>query len=506
MASQGKNKPSQGESEMAKRFKSNPFVFIGTFFILVIVVIAFVFVTPAGAVFGGMMDGDLTFGYYDRQPISFAPGNFFANEYEWRLRQWQAWMGGELSPWIEHQIWRESFEAAAVHTAILRTMQRAGYSPPARVVDREMARLPMFQDNGRFSPALYRQLDEARRLAIWRQVSDGITRARFLSDAGGLLTPSAEGEFIGRMASTERSFEMAVFSVDAFPDSEHEVYVRENPDLFRSAHLSMITVRGNEREARRILASVVDGETSFEDAARMYSRDNFADRGGDMGQRMAHELDIDLPNAAVLEAALSLSAGEHSDVMRTLGGWVFFRAEADVQEADTTDPLVMGRVRAYMRSFARGRMEDWAIGQAEEFGRLVNEYGFEEALAMQEDVDRRAFGPVPINFGSVDLFDTLGVHDVVELGGSAANEHFWTMAFSTPLNSPSQPVVQGGNVFVLFPTEETEAHDSAVERIASNYNDFWLGNMADQLLHQHIMNSPRLDDRFMETYFRVFMP
>jgi len=125
MASQGKNKPSQGESEMAKRFKSNPFVFIGTFFILVIVVIAFVFVTPAGAVFGGMMDGDLTFGYYDRQPISFAPGNFFANEYEWRLRQWQAWMGGELSPWIEHQIWRESFEAAAVHTAILRTMQRA---------------------------------------------------------------------------------------------------------------------------------------------------------------------------------------------------------------------------------------------------------------------------------------------------------------------------------------------------------------------------------------------
>ena len=506
MAFQGKKKTSQGESEMKKRFKSNPFVFVGTFFILVIVVIAFVFVTPAGAVFGGMMGGDLTFGYYDRQPITFAPGNFFANQYEWRLRQWQAWMGGELSPWVEHQIWRESFEAAAVHTAVLRTMQRAGYTPPARVVDREMARLPMFQDNGRFSPALYRQLDEARRITLWRQVKDDIIRMRFHSDVEGLLTPSAEGEFIGRMASTERSFEMAVFSVDAFPDSEHEIYVRENPDLFRSAHLSMITVRGNEREARRILASIVDGEAAFEDAARMYSRDNFADRGGDMGSRMVHELRLDLPDAAVLDAALSLAAGEYSDVMRTPGGWVFFRAEADVQEADTADPIIMGRVRAYMRSFARGRMEDWAIEQAGEFGRLVNEYGFDEALAMLDDVERRTFGPVPINFGGVDLFETLGTQDAMELGASAGNEHFWTMAFSTPLNSPSQPVVQGGNVLVLFPTEETEAHYTAVERIAANYTDFWLGNMTDQLLHQHIMNSPRFDDRFMETYFRVFMP
>jgi len=508
VASQGKKKPAQGESEMAKRFKSNPFVFIGTFFILIIVVIAFVFVTPAGAVFGGMLDGDLTFGYYDRQPITFAPGNFFANQYEWRLRQWQAWMGGELSPWVEHQIWRESFEATAVHVAILRTMQRAGYSPPARVVDREMAGLPMFQDNGRFSPALYRQLDETRRLSLWRQVQDDIIRSRFHSDVAGLLVPSAEGEFIGRMASTERSFEMAVFSVDAFPDSEHEIYVQENPDLFRSAHLSMITIRRNEREARRILNSILNGETTFDDAARMYSQDMFADRGGDIGRRMVHELSLDIPEAAVLDTALSLAAGEYSDVIRTAAGWVFFRAEANVQEADTSDPIIMGSVRAYMRSFARGRMEDWAIGQAEAFGLLVSEYGFDEAIAMQEglEIERRTFGPVPINFGSVDLFDTLGVHGVGELGGSASNEHFWTVAFSTPLDSPSQPIVQGGNVLVLFPTEETEAHDSAVERIASNYNDFWLGNTTDTMLHQHFMNSPRFDDRFMETYFRVFMP
>jgi len=509
MASQGKKKPPQkGESEMARRFKSNPFVFIGTFFILIIVVVAFVFVTPAGAVFGGLMGGDLTFGYYDRVPISFVPGNFFAQHYDMMFRQWQAWMGGEFPPWLEHQLWRESFEAAAVHTAILRTMDRAGYTPPARVVDREVAALPMFQEDGRFSLALYRQLDENRRLTLWRQVQDEITRSRFRADLDGLLVPSAEGEFIGRMASTERSFDMAVFSVDAFPDSEHEVYVQENPDLFRSAHLSMVTIRGGEREVRRILASITEGEVTFEDAARLHSMDAFADRGGDMGSRMVHDLRLDIPEAAVLEAALSLSAGEYSDVMRTAGGWVFFRAEADVQDADLSDPIVMGRVRAYMRSFARGRMEDWAIAQAEEFGLLASEYGFEEASVQwaetrQEEVGRRSFGPVPINFGNIDLFETLAGHGIAEITDSATNMHFWTVAFSTPLDSPSQPIVQGGNVVVLFPTEETEADDTAIGSVAATYG-FWLTNMTDQFLHQHIMNSPRLDNRFMETYFRVF--
>jgi len=490
---------------MARRFKSNPFVFIGTFFILVIVVVAFVFVTPAGAIFGGIMGGDLVFGYYDRAPISFAPGNFFAQHYEMLSRHWQAMLGGQHLPWLEHQIWRESFEAAAVHTAILRTMERAGYEPPARVVDREVAGLPMFQENGRFSLALYRQLDESRRLALWRQVQDDIVRARFRADIDGLLVSSAEGEFMGRMASTERSFEMAVFSVDAFPDSEHETYVRANPELFRTAHLSMITIRGHEREARRILASINEGELAFEDAARTYSVDAFADRGGDMGPRMAHELRFDLPDSAVLDAALALGAGELGDVMRTPAGWVIIRAEDDAQEADLEDPLVMGRVRAYMRSFARGIMEDWAIVQAESFAAQVNELGFEEAFAAKADVpERRSFGPVPINFGNVDLFGTLGAHGVGELGGSDTNEHFWNAAFATPLNTASAPVVQGGNVLVFFPIEETEADSADTERLAADFGGFWLANTTDAVLHRHVMNSPRLDDRFMETYFRIF--
>jgi len=508
MAFQGKRKSAQkGESELARRFKANPLMVIGTFFVLVLVVVTFVGIGPAGCIIDGVRGGHPTFGFYDGAPVTLAPGtHFFHDEQrDMQLRQMQAFLPGDGQPvpdWLrnwERNTWRESFETALFHTAILRTMQRAGFAPPDSVVSRYMARHPIFMDeNGLFSEAQYRRLDDQGRNTLWRQTQDAVVVSRFIADVEGLVTPSAESEFVGRMASTQRSFDMAVFPVDAFPDYEIEIYALENPDLFRSAHLSIITIDGNEREARRIRASVADGEMTFEEAVSRYSADMFSIWGGDMGPTMAHALRLHVPDSAVLEAALSLAAGELGDVMNTADGWVFFRAEADAAEMDLSDPAVMEGVRDYMRSFARGRMEDWAIAQAEKFGEQVNGYGFEAALELHPEVERRDFGPVPINFGNVGLFGTLT--GVAELMGSASSEHFWTVAFGTPLESPSIPVVQGGNVLVLFPTAETEAHYTGNAQVAFNYANFWLS--MTELLPRHFLDSPRFRDRFEETLER----
>ena len=506
MASQGKAKPARERetgSEMARRFRSNPLVFIGTFFILILVVVAFVFITPAGAVFGGMGDGDLTFGRYDGVPISYSPGNFFARQYDASFRQMQMWMGGELPEWAHGYVWRQSFEAAALHAAILRTMQRAGYEPPSRVVDREMAGLPIFTDNGVFSPALYRQMDENRRLALWRQVREDVIRTRFLDDAEGLHVPSAEADFFGRMASTERGFDVAVFSVDAFPDSEVAAFAERNPDLFRSTHLSIMTINGSEREARRIRDSVVSGETDFAEAARTHSSDMFANWGGDMWPRMAHELRSDIPDEGMLEAALALSAGEYGELTRTPAGWVFFRAEDDTRAADLDDPTVMSGVRSYMGGFERGMMEDWAIARAREFAELVAKLGFDGASAEWPDLDGRNLGPVPINFGAVDLFPSIGAQGEDDLAGASDNENFWNVAFSTPLGRPSEPVVQGGNVLVLVPSSETEAPGLSVGSVSDGYAG-WLSGTNWQMLQRHVMDSPKFEDRFDEAYSRLF--
>ena len=189
--------------------------------------------------------------------------------------------------------------------------------------------------------------------------------------------------------------------------------------------------------------------------------------------------------------------------MSTSSGWFIFRAEEEAQEADMSDPTTMERVRSYVRNFQRGRMEDWAIDQAEYFIELANEIGFAAALARQ-DLENRSFGPIPLNFGDIDLFSTLASQFVAELGASASDENFWRTAFATPINTPSHPLVQGGNVFILYPTAETQSEESSIEGIVSTANSFWINHTTEQALNQHFLNSPRFEDNFNDVYFRFF--
>jgi len=505
MASRDKKTPERESagSEMLRRFKQNPLVSIGTLVILIIVVIAFVLVPAIVPESGRGRNADLTFGYYDKIPITYVPGNFFARYLRAEEERYRQYNIDINSIELMRYLWRGSFEEAAVHTAILQEMKKAGYEAPEKVVDREIAKFPQFQENGRFSPALYRQWDENERLSQWRQVQEDIAKNHFRSDVTGLRMSDAEAGFIGRMAATERTFEMVVFPVDAFPEDEYVTYLEGNPDLFRTVHLSMITVSSSEREARKILASIRDGETTFEDAARAHST-VYADRGGDMGIRVAHELQTDIPEEDAREAVIALARGGYSDVIKTLQGWSFFRAEEDLQNADASDPAVLESVRSYMRNFNSGRMEDWAIGQANDFRALVDEIGFEDAL-LQQGKESSSFGPVPINYGSVDLFAALSSPSFDWLSNSATDEKFWNVAFSTPINTLSEPMVQRGNVFVLLPTAETEAEESSIEGIVSTYKSYWINYMTEQSLRQSIINSPRLDNKFNDTFNSLFI-
>ncbi|MDR2952406.1 MAG: hypothetical protein LBU82_04105, partial [Treponema sp.] len=74
----------------------------------------------------------------------------------------------------------------------------------------------------------------------------------------------------------------------------------------------------------------------------------------------------------------------------------------------------------------------------------------------------------------------------------------------TRINTPSEPLVQGNKVLVLFPTEQTDAEESSIEGIASTYSSYWLKNTMDQSIQTYFMNSPKMDNRFIDTYFRYF--
>jgi peptidyl-prolyl cis-trans isomerase D len=500
-----------GFSEIMGKFKANPALYIGSVVILVLVVVTFVggdFLS-GGRRYVQKGGGDLTFGYYDNVPISWVPGNILSQYYEQLIRRYRDQFDVNDSR-ISEIIWSQAFESAAVHIAILQEMKKSNYEPPEKIVDREVAKLPQFQgENGRFSPALYRQMSDTGRLALWRQVREELTTIQFSNDLFGLLIPSGEKEFIVKMGSGMRTFEAVSFSVDDFPDSEYLTYARENPDLFRSIHLSVITVRSGERAAKKILESVKDGTTTFEDAARAQSMDNFADRGGDMGVQYVYDLEKEITDAQTRENILSLGKGELSAVVDLDDKWVFFRVEDELKQADFDDGAVMDRVRSYMRNYERGRMEDWAIARANEFIADVKTDGFDSA-ARKRNKEKESIGPLPINYGNVDLFTTLLTFNVSFLQGQelselSKNTNFWKNAFSTPLNTPSEPLVHGSKVLVFLPVGQTDIEKEKADEISSTYSDYWLGSTTEQSLRPFFMNSKRMKNNFRDIYRRFFL-
>jgi hypothetical protein len=510
-------KPEIKETESAsslliQKFKTNPLLYIGSVIILVLVTVTFV---GGNVIFrAGAGDADFTFGYYDKVPITWVPGNMFANNQK-RVADYYQSRGFDINNYYTlAQIWRQAFELTVEHKAILQVMKRSNYSAPEKTVNREVARLPVFQENGQFSSALFNKMPESSRLTLLKEINEEYTKTVFYNDFYyGMITPQAEADFIGKMSSNMRTFEMAALNIEDYPETEYQAYAYANAGLFRTIHLSKITVFSSEREARKILDSIKNGTMTFEDAARAQSQDNFSDRGGDMGSRYYYDLQSEFPNSSDRELVFSLSRGEISDVFKIGDGWTFFRIEEQIKSADFNDELTMERVRSYVKNSNRGLMDDWAIAQAREFILEAVDSGFDNA-ARWRSLKTSTFGPLPLNYGGVDLFPSLEsfqesfavygltAQDITNLSG---NENFWRIAFSTKLNTPSEPLVQGSKVLVLLPIEQTEDEDNRNDITSSYY--YWLMNKKDQAIRYFFLNNnPRMDDKFWDTFFRYFKP
>jgi hypothetical protein len=509
MASRMKKQPVQKETsskeELIHRFKTNPAIFIGTVLVLIIVIVAFVFVPAIVPEAGGMRE-ELSFGTYDKIPITYVPGNYFAETRDTLARNQQSLGNDSNSLYINYQIWREAFERTVERTGVLQEIKKAGYTAPEELVDEEVASMPVFYENGRFSAARYRQLDNATRMNLWRRTQEGIAEERYYSDMTDLLRSSREDEFLAGMGSLRRTFDGAAFSVGSYPDSELIAYAEENPGNFRSTHLSRITVNSSEREALQVLDSVKNGVLTFEEAAKTQSQDSYAERGGDMGVKLVYELSTEISDTRQQEELIALLKGEVSGLLQIGSGWVFFRAEDDSYPADTSDSATLDKIRSYLTGFERGRVDAWFISQAEDLINSTAVNGFDEAV-YSKGLTKFTFGPLALNYGDLDILPMVSSFSIPELNDNDApnNLNFWQIAFSTPLNTPSKPLVLGNAVIVLYPKEESSAEEEETERIKAGLS-YYLSVNSTRELRSFFLRNGKLQDRFWTIYERYFIP
>jgi hypothetical protein len=506
MASKKKKQPEKRDdsstSEILHRFKTQPLLFIGTVVVLVIVIVAFV-VVPAIVPEAGRSE-DLIFGYYNRVPIKYVPNNYFAQVQQSLFQNYMPASDDPNYMYTFLQVWRQAFEETVVYMGILDEMKSAGYVVPEDVVDRQVAELSYFQENGRFSPTKYRAMDNTTRMNLWRQVQENIAVQTYYSDMYNLKTASDEPSFIASMASPRRSFDVAIFPFSSYPESEVIANAHTYPALFRVARLSRITITSGERDARRVLETVRSGVTTFEEAARASSQDWAADRGGDIGMVMAFELEYEIRDEQDRERVLNLARGELSDVVATSSGWSFYRADEASQPADVNDLIQVERIKSYVMSNLRGRVEDWLIMEARRFISLAGQIGFSDA-AVAYNINKNSFGPIPINYGDSVLFGSISSAGIPELTSASQNQFFWRTAFSTPINTISEPLVVGDSVIVLLPLEEIDADESETEFIQS-YFSYWVSSSMENSYRAYFLGNRKLDDRFQEMFWKIWDP
>jgi len=512
MAKTGKNTSSQENenflTEIGKKFKQSPGLYIGSVVILVLVIVAFVggdLLSGGGFGSGG---GEMLFGTYNKNQITLVQGNNFAQNYESVMREFQNYDNYDPSnTWASLQIWRIAFERTVRDIAVADIMSKSKYVVPERLIDRQIALMDRFQENGQFNAALYRATPESVILTLRRQVKEYLTNAKYYADFGALLNYENETNFIiDSMTLNLRSFDAVYFNIADYPESEVLSYARANQAMFDTISLSKITISSSEREARRILDSIRDGTTTFQDAARNFSQDQYAAAGGDMGSRQIYMLDFEIPAASDRQSVYGLRAGELSGVISTANGWVFYRGETARAPSDFNDETVLGRVRSYIQIYEKGRMEDWAINQADAFIADAAIQGFNEA-AYQREMEVFSFGPLPVNYGNVSVFtsmrsfynpDFISEDDMESL---AINENFWKTAFSTPINSFSSPFVYSDYVFVLLPTEEMDAEASSIDSIKFTYTYYYQSYISDQMMQLYFINSDKMKDDFWDAFF-----
>jgi hypothetical protein len=258
---------------------------------------------------------------------------------------------------------------------------------------------------------------------------------------------------------------------------------------------------------------VQKGTQTFEEAARTQSQDSYAERGGDMGIQMAYELVSEVPDSAERESVIATALGEYSPLVKAPSGWAFFRADEEPRPVDTEDPANIAKIRSYLRSFERGRMEDWLFAQAQLLIDAAAEEGFDAAVEAS-GVQKRDFGPLPLNYGGVaitdssqgtNLFPAISAEQISELIPAESNENFWRAAFFTSLETPSEPLVVGDNVLVLYPREEIIRDEADTEGIATFYST-WVSSGAETSLRSYFMNNDKLEDKFFETYLQYLLP
>ncbi len=505
-------KQKQGENvsyDIEKRKESHPLLYGFSFVVLVVIIVTFVFAGPGGPLGSGGMrgGGGIVFGSYEGRDIAYYPGSYFAEQRDQIANQVKNSSSAQDTEAIVQAVWYQAFLNTAEHVAILAQASTAGVSLSVDAVDKALLSYPGYLDeNGKFSEARYTATSSSDKAATRRLMQENLISGIFVSDvAMGLKQGTAETEFVKTMARPERSFSFVSFPFSSFPAEEVRKYGEANKSRFVRIKVSRILVKSSESQAKEIRKKVMDKTSTFEELAKTYSKDVYADKGGDMGWRYAYDLQADFEVKETAQKVLVLKQGELSDVLKGSFGWMVYRCDAEVMDPDFSSATVMDDVRKYLTTYEKGKIEDYFNEQAQQLSRRAGEKSFETAAReMGRQVVSTEF--FPINLTNLFSFAPLKASPEKATPTNAQySEDFFFRAFSLGKDVVSAPVVLDDQVLVLKLKAEQQLPDSIAGMLGG-----WVAYTANQSLQRDLqaalMTPEKLKDDFFPAFNKYVMP
>ncbi|MDC7235213.1 MAG: SurA N-terminal domain-containing protein [Spirochaetales bacterium] len=480
----------------------------GTIIILVIVVISFV-VVPAmsGTGAGG---GQLVFGKYGNQTITYQQGNYFAQQVESVNNMYRDSLGtndGNVD-FLRQLIWRSAFNQTVVRTAILDDVEESGVAVSSRGIDRAIVASGMFNNNGRFDEEAYMATSGTRLKEIRKSLEEDMkVQTYYVDTIYNQKRSEAMMDFLMDLGAVEKNFAYARLDYSAYPEDQVISYGKSNEQIFEKINLNRITIRSSEDEAASILQKLESGEKSFADLAKTYSKDTYAAEGGSMGETPKYLL-LDFLSEEQASSVMALGAGKHSDVIATANSWYIFQAESAASSPDYSDVTAISAIRSYMERQEIGMIEDYLMMRAEEMALAAHTSSFAEAAA-QFASDSGETGFIAPVYGNVPfIINSPGNKKTDSLLSAAAySDEFFEKAFILKnAGETSQPMILDRSVVVFSLIGEQEGFQYPEEYKAYVRAELAneLGGYKQSALQGIYLESPRLKDNFNSTYNRIF--
>jgi peptidyl-prolyl cis-trans isomerase D len=499
MAPIDKKKAPAAAKERPHAFK-NPVVYGLSIGFLVLSIAAFVWVPAARR---GGMGARIVFGTYGDQVIDYKQGNYLSRLANQINQQNKDATTSQDDLYAKaHSVWRQAFEQTALRMAILGQAKSAGYVVSQDRLDKEMAKLPAFEENGKFSLALFRAMSQAERAQMMDSLREDLTIQDYQDDVQNLLSSPGEAEFVKKMNGPERTFSFVSFPFSAFPDSEVKAFGAENKDLFRSIKVSYLKTAGAKADLEKLRATVVAGKDSLE---KLLAKEGGAYSGVENVMRAAWEMKDYFTDEKDAKAVMALKQGEYSPVLKSrFGEFIFYYCAEPAADPDFSNQDTVSKAWSYMKARERGKIETFFTKRGEAFAAAAAG-GFDKACK-DFAVKANKLGPFPVNFGGMPLLKTIPVENFSEISLAGSDQAFLEAAFGLKKKGDlSKPQVMADSVVVQRFDEEAPA-DESTGSVIDYYYGYYVQQYADGQVKDVFLKSKRFKDTFEDAFNRYIMP